>query len=187
MMRHEKSASAVIFILFAGVSTALPLFSFEGYSLVQNTTSHLGAQGSPNAWIMNVVFILLGMRSVQVTYSSRIPYIQIFGSAFGLSLVMTGIFRHAPLVDNVTASMMHDFLHSVFATLTGFSFTLIAAGHGFMSHGRQRALAFIMAAVATAVPVLMIVRPELMGLSQRFMFFTAFLWLFFYYKPAEMS
>lgn len=41
----------------------LPLWSFRGYSIAENTTSHLGAQGSPHAWVMNLVFIAIGLAS----------------------------------------------------------------------------------------------------------------------------
>jgi hypothetical membrane protein len=47
---------AVIFIL--------PFFSVDEYSILKNTTSHLGAQGAPYAWVMNVVFTLLGTAAI---------------------------------------------------------------------------------------------------------------------------
>ena len=50
--------AAVIMLIL--VMFILPFFSFPGYSIIKNTTSHLGAQGAQHAWIMNTVFIFLG-------------------------------------------------------------------------------------------------------------------------------
>ncbi|TCI53145.1 DUF998 domain-containing protein [Exiguobacterium sp. SH5S13] len=176
-------AARLVFLAFLVVSTVLPLFSFDGYSLVSNTTSHLGAQASPHAWVMNVTFIALGVMTVLVTLTTRVRYHQVFGALFGTSLLLTGIFHHAPLMDGVPVDLFHDQMHSVFANATGFTFTLLAAGHGFMSHGRQRVAGFLLAAIAVIIPLCMWLAPDYMGLLQRTMFISAFWWLFFYMKP----
>lgn len=183
-MKMNKIAIGV-YILFLVVSTGLPLFSFDGYSIMSNTTSHLGAQGSPNAWVMNFVFLFLGAMSIWITLSSKIRFYQLIGMIFGLSLILTGVFRHAPLTDSTQFNLFHDQLHSVFASATGFSFTFLAAGHGFMSHKWQRISGVIMAVVATLIPLGMMALPAFMGLLQRVMFVSAFGWLFFYMKPPQ--
>ena len=53
-----------VYILMLLVIFILPFFSFEEYSIFKNTTSHLGAQNAPYAWVMNVVFALLGIASI---------------------------------------------------------------------------------------------------------------------------
>ncbi|MCC5891384.1 DUF998 domain-containing protein [Exiguobacterium sp.] len=132
----------LVFLAFLIVSTGLPSFSFDGYSLVRNTTSHLGAQGSPFAWVMNVTFIALGVTAVLVSWKTRVTYHQVLGTCFGVSLVLTGVFHHAPLVDGIPVNLSHDQLHSVFASTTGLFFTLLATGHGFMNAGRHRVVGF---------------------------------------------
>jgi len=139
-----KTLRIASFTLFLLVSTFLPFKSFEGYSIISNTTSHLGAQGSPYAWVMNITFIILGLAAIQKASSSRIRYIQFFGIVFGLSLSATGIFQHTPLVINVATNQLHNTLHSVFASSTGFSFTSLAAGHAWLHNGPQRYAALIM-------------------------------------------
>ena len=85
LRKRQLIVSIIIYFLFLIVASILPLFSYKGYSIISNTTSHLGAQGSPYAIIMNVVFILLGINAIYITFTTRIPYIMIFGSIFGLS------------------------------------------------------------------------------------------------------
>ncbi|MFN4214057.1 DUF998 domain-containing protein [Exiguobacterium sp.] len=173
----------LVFLTFLVVSTVLPLFSFDGYSLVRNTTSHLGAQASPLAWVMNVTFVALGITAVLVSWQTRVTYHQVLGTCFGVSLLLTGVFHHAPLVDGVPVNQFHDLLHSVFASSTGLFFTLLAAGHGFMNDGSQRIVGFIMAGIAIVFSLGMFVAPDYMGLLQRAMFIGSFWWLFFYMEP----
>ncbi len=184
-MIRSNMISLFIFVLFLVVSIGLPFFSFEGYSILSNTTSHLGAQSSPYSWVMNMVFVCLGVMAVWITYQSRIRYHQIVGLIFGLSLALTGFFQHAPLIDSVSVNQQHDLIHSIFASITGFSFTLLAAGHGFISQGSQRTAGIIMAFVATSISIGMMLFPSIMGLLQRVMFVSAFGWLFFYMEAPK--
>ena len=52
------------YILMLLVIFVLPFYSHENYTILKNTTSHLGAQNTPNSWIMNITFILLGVTSI---------------------------------------------------------------------------------------------------------------------------
>ncbi len=139
--------------------------------------------------------MLLGVIAILHTVKTRFLCTRIFGLVFGLSLVLTGIFQHAPLVESVHVNQLHDTLHSFFATTTGFSFTLFAAGYAFISRGAQRKVAIALAVIAIAVPLFMFGVPSFMGITQRLMFITAFYWLFFYNrvedgtkrKPVQLS
>jgi len=173
------------YTFFLLVSTGLAFFSFDGYSLLSNTTSHLGAQGSPHAWLMNLVFVCLGLMAFLVTFATHIRFHQVLGAFFGLSLILTAYFPHAPLVSGLPANLLHDHWHSVFASTTGFSFTILAAGHAFLSRGRQRVIAILLVVIATLIPLGMIVMQAYIGLFQRLMFVSAFGWLFFFMKPPE--
>ncbi|TAA71753.1 DUF998 domain-containing protein [Planococcus salinarum] len=182
-MKKITIVSLLIFIFFLIASNGLAIISFPGYSILSNTTSHLGAQGSPYSWIMNIFFISLGLMAILVTYSTRIRYHQVVGAVFGLSLILTGVFPHAPLVDSVPVNHLQDQIHSLSATSTGFSFTLLAAGHGFISTGPQRIAGIVMAIVAVIISIAMGIFPAITGLLQRVMFVGAFGWLFFCMKP----
>lgn len=178
----------LVFLAFLVVSTVLPFFSFDGYSLIRHTTSHLGAQGSPHAWVMNVTFFLLGTTAFIVSWQKNVWYHRVFGGLFGLSLFLTGVFHHAPLVEGVTEVVWQDTWHSVFATTTGICFTMLATGHTFMTRGVQRRVAYVMAGIAVVIPVGMFLFPDVMGLLQRIMFISAFGWLFFYMDvPLDFS
>jgi len=179
-MKYLKIVKISIYLMFIMVSFLLSLFSFDNYSIFSNTTSHLGAQGSPYAWVMNFTFISLGLVSFVMMISSRIIYHKVVGSVFAISLVFTGIFQHESLLANFQSIIWLDQLHSVFATTTGISFVLLSAGHGFMSKGKQRMYGFALALIATLLSLFMTLIPSYMGLFQRVMFMVSFGWLFFY-------
>jgi len=160
----------------------LPLFSFNGYSIIEHTTSHLAAQGSPNAWVMNIIFILLGSTSMYIAIKTKSRFHQTIGIIFGLSLIGAAFFRHAPINEMFEGNLFEDQLHSVFATTTGFSFVLLAFGHGFMHQKKQRYFGFTVGLVATLISLGMMFFPEVLGILQRIMFTSAFYWLFFYMK-----
>lgn len=181
-MNQIKFIKISIYVLLILVSFLLPLVSFDGYSILEHTTSHLGAQNSNNAWIMNIVFILLGAISFIILMMSKICYHQVFGALFGLSLILTGIFKHAPVIEVETYDLIQDQLHSIFATTTGISFVVLAVGHGFMSEKMQRVVGISIGALATLLSIGMMQFPEYMGLLQRIMFLSSFYWLFFYMK-----
>ncbi len=114
------------YILMLLVMFILPFFSVDEYSILKNTTSHLGAQGAPYAWVMNVVFALLGTGAI-VSGWVRLSNFWLHKAAlvvFGTSLFLTAFFQHAPIVPDVGFNVLEDDLHSIFATITGFSFTL---------------------------------------------------------------
>lgn len=129
---------------------------------------------------MNLVFVCLGITAVLITHATGIRFHQVFGALFGFSLVLTAFFPHAPLVTGVSPNLLLDQWHSVFASTTGFSFTILAAGHAFLSRGRQRAGGILLAVIATLIPLGMMAFPSSMGLLQRVMFISAFGWLFFF-------
>ena len=74
--------TATAYVLFLIVSFLLPFYSFEGYSILSNTTSHLGAQGSPNAWLMNTVFIILGLVAILKTYPTGVPFTRVLTTPY---------------------------------------------------------------------------------------------------------
>lgn len=179
----DKQLLLPAYFLLIVVMFVLPLFSFPGYSVVSNTTSHLGAQQAPGAWVMNGVFIVLGL-ACGIDGWRRLGnywFHKIVLSVFALALVFTAIFRHAPVVAAGQYNVMHDQLHSVFAIIVGFSYTLFAVSAAFVESSVARVAAAVAAAVlATFFSLLMFSLPEWAGIWQRAMFIVCFAWLIWF-------
>lgn len=178
-MKQVKVFSYMLFVLVAFI---LPFFSFKGYSIINHTTSHLGAQGSPYAFIMNGMFVLLGLLSFYTFFQTKVVFYQVIGGLFGISLALTGVFLHGPLVEGIVVNTLYDTLHSVFASTTGFSFTFLVFGHAFMHKGSRRVEGILLGSISTLIPLFMVFHASFQGLYQRMMFLIAFYWIFFVLK-----
>jgi hypothetical protein len=106
----------------------------------------------------------------------------VVGTLFALSLALTGLFPHAPLVQGVKVNVLFDAVHSVGATSAGFCFTFLAFGHGIINRGSQRVLGIAAASAATVLSVAMAGYPSLAGLFQRLIFILSFGWILFFLK-----
>lgn len=174
------------YILMLLVIFILPFYSVDEYSILKNTTSHLGAQGAPYAWVMNVVFALLGAAAI-VDGWMRLSNFWLHRSVlivFGTSLFLTAVFQHTPIVPGVVFSTLEDELHSKFATATGFSFTFFAVAAAFIESTRLRkVVALGVGILATLLSMLIFTIPYLAGIWQRMMFIIVFAWLMYFLYP----
>ena len=166
----------------------VPFYSVESYSILQNTTSHLGAQHAPYAWIMNTTFILLGLGSML----SGWPYLKGYGFhklallLFGFSLIGAAIYQHAPIVADVAFDAEEDRMHSIFSSLTGASFTVFAMSAAFiLRHRTAKVSAVTVGVLAVLLSVLIFTVPEFRGIWQRAMFLITFGWLIVLFSGQE--
>ncbi|QSX09433.1 DUF998 domain-containing protein [Alkalibacter rhizosphaerae] len=168
------------FVLLIGVSLVLPSFSVDEYRILLNTTSHLGAQHAPLAWIMNATFLLLGSATILSGWRAFNGYWfqRIALIVFGLALMGTGIFQHRPIVEGLSFNMLEDQLHSIFASVVGTAFTLFAISVAFIEKEKEDRIGAILMGLASILLSLLIFRvSSLAGIWQRAMFFLAFGWM----------
>ena len=179
------------YVLMLLVVFILPFFSADEYSIVKNTTSHLGAQGAPYAWVMNVVFVLLGIATIVDGWTRLSKYWlhKVVLTIFGISLVLTAFFQHAPIVSGVAFSQLEDDLHSKLATITGFSFVFFAIAAAFIESSKlRRFIAVGVGIIASLLSILIFNLADLAGIWQRMMFIIVFAWLmYFLYTRARIS
>ena len=180
----------VAYILMLLAMFILPFYSVDEYSILKNTTSHLGAQGAPYAWVMNVVFALLGTAAIADGWVRLSDYWmhKAVLVVFGISLFLTAIIQHAPIVPDVAFSMLEDDLHSVFSTATGFSFTFFAIAAAFIESTRLRKIIAVgVAILAMLLSILIFNIADLAGVWQRMMFVVVFAWLMYFLYPRALA
>lgn len=174
-----------VYVILLVVMFVLPFYSADGYAIPLHTTSELGAQATPNAWVMNATFILLGIASIlEGIVSLKQFWVQkVLIIIFGLGLIFTAIFQHAPITSGVPYNVIEDNLHSIFATVIGFSFTAFAVSAAFIEESKiRRLLAIFVAFAATGLSILMFNVTEYTGLWQRLLFIIAFGWMIFFFE-----
>jgi hypothetical protein len=172
-----------VYTLMFLIMFILPFFSVNEYSILKNTTSHLGAQGAPYAWVMNLVFALLGIAAVVDGWVrlQKFWLHKVVLTIFGISLILVAFFQHAPIVSGVEFSALEDDLHSKFATTIGYSFVFFAISAAFIELTRIRSvIAAGMGIIAILLSMLIFNVSELAGVWQRLMFIIMFAWLMFF-------
>lgn len=158
----------------------LPYFSSESYSIFKHTTSQLGGQNMPNAWILNVIFVFLGLSSVIASwrYLSSFWLQKILILVFGVALIGTAIYSHSPIEQHLPANDFENYMHSIFAKITGYSFTSFAVAMAFIFKERTQILiALVVAILDTILSATMFQLPAVTGILQRAIFITSFGWL----------
>ena len=159
----------------------LPCFSLNSYSILKHTTSQLAGQNMPNAWIMNLTFVLLGTGSIFGSWKflSGLWLHRTLIVVFGISLILTAYFSHAPIEElAVPFDTKEDEIHSYLAKITGFSFTSFAVSMAFVVKSRLNiTLALLVAAIDTIFSAIMFNLTAYTGLLQRAIFVISFGWL----------
>lgn len=184
-MKLETKIFIVSYILLILTMFVLPFFSAEGYSIVEHTTSQLGAQKTPNSWIMNIIFALMGISSIWAGWShyKGFWFHRILLLIFGISLILVAIYSHAPITEGLAYSEKSDQFHSLFASTTGFSFTILAISTGFIKDVKtEMALPVMVGIFATVLSLLMFKMENFTGIWQRLMFIITFGWMIYEFK-----
>jgi hypothetical membrane protein len=181
-MKLEIKIFVVSYILLIVTMFVLPFFSAEGYSIVKHTTSQLGAQKTPNSWVMNIMFALMGITSIWAGWENYegFWFQRILLLIFGISLVFVAFYGHAPITEGVAYSVKSDQLHSLFASTTGFSFTVLAISTAFIKDSKpEMTLPILIGVLATILSLLMFKLENFMGIWQRLMFISTFGWMIY--------
>lgn len=172
-------AASVLMLLLVFV---LPLFSFPGYSIICNNISELGAQFSPNGWIINFTIVLLAASSVIAGWQYFEGFIlhRIILVLFGISLALTAVFNHAPVNTGIRYNITEAGLHSYFAATAVLSFTILALAAGLtMERQKDRLLAVATGLSLLALSVMASQSDHLSGIWQRLMFLISFGWMIY--------
>jgi hypothetical protein len=181
--RRRVMAAAVV-VLLAGSAVAVVSATTimpESYSWVRHSVSESAGQGVRDAWVARSGFLLLGFAVLVlagIAASRWGPVATVLFRVYGISMIATAAFAHRPWLD-VPYDIVEDNLHSLTATVVGFTFTigvlLVAIGRG---PGTAAARTFDAAAVISALVIsLMVVNVTgLSGLAQRVMFGIGYVW-----------
>ncbi|MFD2564385.1 DUF998 domain-containing protein [Aquimarina rubra] len=178
----------VVYITMILTAFILPFFSDPEYVISKNTLSELGAQNTPNNWIMNFVFILLALVTFINGYKVLGEHrIQIFVLLiFCISFLLTGIFMHAPINRRVIYDSFQNEMHSVFSTITGISFCTYCLVVSFITRWKhQKLIALSVGVIALLLSYFMFIHSDYRGLYQRGIFIMAFGWILYSFKFYE--
>jgi hypothetical membrane protein len=116
-------------LYFVGVIILAHFFAPPCYLWTKNTISDLGSQGHINKWIMQAGFIGFGLLLasgllLKFRTMGYVNYPDLLVMAYGLSVLVTGFYCAAPLDSSLSFSAKEAQIHSLFATIAGFTLVL---------------------------------------------------------------
>jgi hypothetical protein len=167
----------------------LPVYSASEYSIIMNTLCQLGAQNTPNAWIMNFTFVSLGMGSIIAgwRYFEGFAFQRLFLVLFGISLTLAAFFNHSPLNSLSQHKIPEDGWHSYFIFTAGLTFVILTVSSTFIIEKRTDRLVAIAAGVS--VIFLSVLSSEVAyaaGVWQRLIFIISFGWMIYSFKARNL-
>ncbi|HBR55117.1 MAG TPA: hypothetical protein DEA82_13415 [Flavobacteriaceae bacterium] len=182
-MRFYAILYVVAYLLFVGTLFILPLFSFEGASILETTIGALGAQKVPGNWFANATVIILSFAVVPLATKQLGSYWKQLAVLYTFCIVFffTGMYQLAGLdAQQYIFNYTNDALHSLFSVITGFAFCLFCVFFIFiLKEKAHRWQTFIVFSLALILPLLMWYLPAYKGILQRVLFLVTFGWLFY--------
>lgn len=179
---------AAAFILMLPAMFIFPLFIVTDLSVIRNTLSDLGAQSTAGSWIINSILVVLGFSSVISGWGFFKGFVfqRVILLLFGLSIVLSAFFNHAPVNPAISYNISEDGWHKYFACITWIFFAILAFSTALM-HKKQtdRSLAFIAGISAVLLSLLSSEAAQTAGIWQRLLFIISFGWMIYTVKTTD--
>jgi hypothetical membrane protein len=176
------------YVLLLLVMFILPVYSTPVYSIISNTLSQLGAQNTPNAWIMNFTFVSLGIGSIigGWKYFEGFAFQRLFLILFGISLIFAAFFNHAPVNTLTQFNISEDGWHSYFIFTNGLTFIILTVSSAFIIEKQADKLLAIVAGISVLfLSVLMSEVNQAAGVWQRLSFIISFGWMIYSFNARD--
>jgi hypothetical membrane protein len=176
------------YALFLVIMLILPIYSTPEYSIISNTLSQLGAQNTPNAWIMNFSFVSLGIGSIIAgwRYFEGFAFQRVFLVILGISLSLAAFFNHAPVNTLLEYKISEDGWHSYFLFTAGLTFIILTVSSAFIIEKQtDRMLAIATGISAIFLSLLMSEAAPMAGIWQRLFFIISFGWMIYCFKTRD--
>ena len=172
----------VITILIAHFFVANP------YEWQNNTISELASQNYKYRWIMKSGFIFFGgILSTGIISKALInkefKFAELFMFIYGIAILISGIYSTKPFIENIEYSVLESNIHSISATIAGFSFSIGICMFAYQERNKKlkiiHSLFFIFVISCSIAFGLLDAR---IGVVQRIMYLGSFTWLLFFYN-----
>ena len=179
---HALARAARIGLVVSAVMLAgAAVVAGDGYSIVSNTISESGAQGSANPWVMRGGVLLTALSMFALT--SRAPTwsqgAKRWLRAYAASLVMLALFPESPWT-GASHNEAIATLHTVFgvAATVAFVFGAMAVSRSRPeeAHG-ARLVDWVVIVSVVVIPQVMLLASAYDGLLQRFAVLLGYIWL----------
>ena len=178
--------SACILMLLAMLF--IPLLIVPDHSIIRNTLSDLGAQNSAGAWIINSILVALAFSSVISGWGFFKGFVfhRVFLVLFGVSIVLSAFFNHAPVNPAIPYNISEDGWHKYFASIVWITFVILAFSTSLiLKKQTDRSLALIAGISVMLLSLLSSESEQTAGIWQMLRFIISFGWLIYTLKTMD--
>jgi hypothetical protein len=183
-VQNYNIISIVFFLIIAAVAH---LVTPSSYDWRENSISELAAQRYNNKWIMQIGLfgfgvILGGGILMRLAQAGLIWFIELPILIYAISISLSGVFCTRPFIEGSDFSQIEDRAHSIFANLTGISFSLgVVVRMVFVELFVDFILNTVFLLLVLVPPFAFSRASKRRGIVQRGIFFLGFLWLILLY------
>jgi hypothetical membrane protein len=188
----KKKAKIILlegaYILMLLAMFIIPLFMVPDHSIIRNTLSDLGAQYSAGAWIMNSIFVALAFSSVISGWECFEGFVfhRIILVLFGISLVLSAFFNHAPVNPDIQYNIREYGWHLYFTSTTWITFIILTFSTALMLEKQTDRLLAIITGISAGILLLLASEADrTAGIWQRLLFIISFGWMIYTYKTID--
>lgn len=194
-MKNKLFMAAVLY--FIGIIVLTHFFTPPGYIWTENTISELASQGHRHKGIMQAgligfgAFLLLGV--VGYLKQDNGLYFLIFVAVYAASILLSGIYCAAPIDLTISYSVQESNLHSLFASVAGFSMSMGILWQVFASSNeRERWMRILFLLLVGGLSGLFgLVENEIIsldkGVIQRMLYLVGLFWLVYEERKLSFS
>jgi hypothetical membrane protein len=161
----------------------------DSYDWVQHSISQYAAQNYEYQWIMQLGFLGFGvLLSIGVftnwAKNRKYWYREVPVLVYALSIAVSALFSTDPFIEGVSYSEQEAQLHSFFATLAGFSFSITVLLYTLTEQiVWKKSAHFLVLWLVIGLSFGIYTTENYVGLLQRLLWAVSFTWLVFLYNP----
>ena len=184
---YIQNYSIISVVFFLVVAIVAHIVTPPNYDWRENSINEQAAQKYNNKWIMQIGligfgFLLGGGILIRLTQVGSVWFMEIPILIYAVSISLSGIFCTKPFFESSDYSHFEDRIHSLFANLTGISFSLGVALRMIFAESLVDFLmhtTFLVLVLASSIAFGKVSSGR--GIIQRGIFFLGFLWLVLLY------
>lgn len=177
--------SVLIFIMTIVIAH---FFVTNPYEWQNNTISELASQNYKHRWIMKSGFIFFGgILSTGIIaktlINKKFKFAELLMFIYGIAILISGIYSTKPFIENIEYSVLEANIHSISATIAGFSFSIGIFIFAYQENNKKLKIIhslFFVFVIGCSIAFGLL--NNKIGVIQRIMYLGSFTWLLFFYN-----
>jgi hypothetical membrane protein len=179
---------AACILLLAGMFT-VPFLNVPPFSIISDTLSDLGAQGTSFSWIINSLLLFSSICALVAgwEYYEGFAFQRIILAFFSISMIMAAFINQSPAGQVTLINTGEDAWHSFFCGTASLSFIMLSLATAFILDNNYERVLTTLAGLSVLLLTVITGRWEqTVGIWQRVILIIMFGWMVFTFRQREL-